>query len=250
MSRIILRSYRSLLFKKWIQYSHKPHVQIIKYSHPARNYSSNFFVEPKSRSELLLTTLGLGMLLSALIRSRSWRKCSEESENSFIPTRVTDFSVQGVEGEKIPLQKFKGKVILITNIASKWGLTNSQLPSLQELYEKYQDKDFIILSFPSNSFNQEFQTNEETLDFLKKFSLSFPVFSKVSVNGPDTDPLFAFLKQQAPGILNSQKIKWNYTKFLVDRDGNVVKRYAPNVTAKEIESDPTFQELIGTPKRI
>ena len=152
-------------------------------------------------------------------------------------TTVHDFTVTKTNGEKQSLQDFAGKVLLIVNTASKCGLT-PQFAGLQKLYEQYKDKGFEILGFPCDQFNnQEFDSIEETTRFCQlNYGVTFPMFAKVKVNGDQADPLFVFLKSQKKGVLSSN-IKWNFTKFLADRQGNVVKRYAPATVPAKIASD-------------
>jgi len=135
------------------------------------------------------------------------------------------------------MSEYKGKVLLIVNTASKCGFT-PQYDGLEKLYKDHKDKGFAVLGFPSNQFmKQEPGTDEEIKSFCTlNFNITFPMFSKIDVNGPETHPLYDFLKREAPGILG-RNIKWNFTKFLVDRDGRVVKRYAPATAPEKIEKD-------------
>ena len=151
---------------------------------------------------------------------------------------VFDFTCQTSGGKTMPLDDFRGKVLLIVNTASKCGFT-PQFAGLEELYEKYKDKGLVILGFPCNQFaNQDPGSNDEIQEFCQlNYGVTFPVLGKIEVNGSGADPLFKHLKKEAPGALGSQRIKWNFTKFLVDADGNVVKRYAPTVKPKAIEKD-------------
>ena len=151
---------------------------------------------------------------------------------------VFDFTCQTSGGKTMPLDDFRGKVLLIVNTASKCGFT-PQFAGLEELYEKYKDKGLVILGFPCNQFaNQDPGSNDEIQEFCQlNYGVTFPMLGKIEVNGSGADPLFQHLKKEAPGALGSQRIKWNFTKFLVDADGNVVKRYAPTVKPKAIEKD-------------
>lgn len=153
-------------------------------------------------------------------------------------TSIYEFSAQTVGGKKQPLKNYQGKVLLVVNTASKCGLT-PQFAGLEELYEKYKDQGLVILGFPCNQFaNQDPGSNEEITEFCQlNYGVSFPMFGKIDVNGSGADPIFKHLKQEAPGALGSQRIKWNFTKFLIDADGNVIKRYAPTVKPKDIEKD-------------
>ena len=150
---------------------------------------------------------------------------------------VYDFEVKKTNGELKSLKEYEGKPLIIVNTASKCGLT-PQFKGLQELYEKYKDSGVEILGFPCDQFNnQEFDNIEETTEFCQlNYGVSFPIFAKIDVNGDNTDPLFAYLKEQKKGIL-SKNIKWNFTKFLVDRNGQVVERYAPTTEPGKIEDD-------------
>lgn len=148
------------------------------------------------------------------------------------------FNVLDASKQNYALAQHKGKVILVVNVASKCGFT-PQYHGLEELYKKYQDKGLIILGFPCNQFGgQEPGSNEEIQAFCSlNYGVNFPVLGKIDVNGDQTDPLFKYLKEKAPGILGSEMIKWNFTKFLVNKEGVVVKRYAPQTEPKDIEDD-------------
>jgi len=151
---------------------------------------------------------------------------------------VYDFTCTTTGGKAMPLDDYRGKVLLIVNTASKCGLT-PQFAGLEELYEKYKDQGLVILGFPCNQFaNQDPGSNDEIQEFCQlNYGVTFPMLGKIEVNGSGADPLFKHLKKEAPGALGSERIKWNFTKFLVDADGNVVKRYAPTVKPKAIEKD-------------
>ncbi|VFQ79605.1 unnamed protein product [Cuscuta campestris] len=157
---------------------------------------------------------------------------------------VHDFTVKDVEGTDISLSKFKGKVLLIVNVASKCGLTSSNYSELSHLYEKYKSQGFEILAFPCNQFGgQEPGSNEEIKQFAcTRFKAEFPIFDKVDVNGPNTAPVYNFLKSSAGGFLGGL-IKWNFEKFLVDKNGKVVERYAPTTSPFQIEKD--IQKLLA-----
>ncbi|WP_407272670.1 glutathione peroxidase [Radiobacillus sp. PE A8.2] len=150
---------------------------------------------------------------------------------------IYEFSVQKINGEETSLANYKGKVLLIVNTASKCGFA-PQLDGLQALYDKYKDQGLEVLGFPSNQFmNQEPGSNDEINEICKvNYGVTFPMFSKIDVNGSNAHPLYNYLTSQASGIL-SKKIKWNFTKFLVDQEGNVINRYAPQKEPKDIEDD-------------
>jgi len=155
---------------------------------------------------------------------------------------VHDFTVQTAVGEQIALSEYAGKVLLIVNTASKCGLV-TQLEGLQRLQQEYGDEEFTVIGFPSNQFaGQEPGSNEEIQQFCSlNYNVTFPVMAKIDVNGRNADPLYKHLKKAKPGALGGA-IKWNFTKFLVDADGNVVKRYAPNESPEAIE--PDIQSLL------
>lgn len=148
------------------------------------------------------------------------------------------FEAADIHGETRSLEQYRGTVSLIVNTASKCGFT-PQYKGLQALYDALHDQGFNVLGFPCNQFGkQEPGSAEEIETFCStKFNVTFPLFDKIDVNGPNAHPLFQFLKSAQPGILGSEGIKWNFTKFLVDKDGNVIKRYAPKTTPDAIRSD-------------
>ncbi len=151
---------------------------------------------------------------------------------------IYDFKVEDTKGKLVALSFYTGKVLLIVNTARKCGLAE-QFTQLEALYNKYKDQGLIVLAFPCNQFlNQEPATNEEMVDSCQlEFGVTFPLFAKVNVNGGDTHPLYRFLKSEAKGFLGTQAIKWNFTKFLIDKQGRVRSRYAPNNTPMEMEKD-------------
>lgn len=153
-------------------------------------------------------------------------------------TSIYDFSAQTVGGKQQPLSDYRGKVLLVVNTASKCGFT-PQFAGLEELYEKYADKGLVILGFPCNQFaSQDPGSNDEIQEFCQlNYGVTFPVFAKIEVNGRGADPIFKHLKKEAPGALGTERVKWNFTKFLIDAEGNVVKRYAPTDKPKAIEKD-------------
>ncbi|MCL6572643.1 MAG: glutathione peroxidase [Bacillus sp. (in: Bacteria)] len=150
---------------------------------------------------------------------------------------VYDFKVKMTNGTEKSLKEYEGKPLIIVNTASKCGLT-PQFTGLQELYEKYKDQGLEILGFPCDQFNnQEFDTIDETTQFCQvNYGVTFPILAKIDVNGVYADPLFKYLKKQKRGLL-SPRIKWNFTKFLIDSNGQVIERYAPTTTPNAIEDD-------------
>jgi glutathione peroxidase len=154
----------------------------------------------------------------------------------FAGSGVYSFTLNSIDGKPAPLADYKGKVVLLVNVASQCGYT-PQYSALEAIYEKYKDQGFVILGFPANNFGaQEPGTNEEIKTFCtRKYSVTFPMYSKISVKGADQAPLYAYLtKETGSGIAG--EIKWNFTKFLVDRDGKVIQRFEPAVTpdSKEV----------------
>lgn len=151
---------------------------------------------------------------------------------------IYGFKATAIDGSEKALQDYKGKVMLIVNTASKCGFT-PQFEGLEALYNRYKDQGLVVLGFPCNQFGaQDPGADDEISTFCQvNYGVSFPMFSKVDVNGDDTHPLYGYLKEQARGIAGTQGIKWNFTKFLVDASGNVLKRYAPKDKPEAIEKD-------------
>ena len=151
---------------------------------------------------------------------------------------IYDFEARRIDGTTVPLSSFKGKVVLIVNTASKCGFT-PQFEGLEALYKEFQGQGFEVLGFPSNQFaSQDPGTNEEIGAFcVANYGVSFPMMEKIEVNGPGATPLYRWLSGEAPGLLGSKAIKWNFTKFLVGKDGRVVKRYAPLETPASLRRD-------------
>ncbi len=149
-----------------------------------------------------------------------------------------EFAVRRLDGSETSLGDWRGKVLLIVNTASQCGFT-PQYAGLEALYKKYKDRGFAVLGFPCNQFGaQEPGTADEIGAFCEKnYGVSFPMFDKIDVNGPNAHPLFTHLKEEAPGLLGTDGIKWNFTKFLVDRHGKVVTRYAPTTSPNALDSD-------------
>ena len=150
-------------------------------------------------------------------------------------TDLQDLSARTLDGSEVPLSAFGGKVLLIVNTASQCGFT-PQYAGLQALYDEYKDRGFAVLGFPCNQFGQQEPGGEAEIGAFceRNFGVGFPMFAKVDVNGPDTHPVYAWLKREAPGLLGSRSIKWNFTKFLVDRDGRVVDRFAPTTKPEQL----------------
>ena len=150
---------------------------------------------------------------------------------------IYDFMVRNAKGVEVPMKEYQGKVLLIVNTATGCGFT-PQYEGLQTLYDRYRERGLEILDFPCNQFGHQAPgTEDEIQEFCTlKYKTTFPLFAKIDVNGPDADPLFTFLKKQKGGFLGND-IKWNFTKFLVSRDGTVVERYAPATKPEKIEGD-------------
>ena len=156
---------------------------------------------------------------------------------------VYEFEVTTIMGLPMSMGDYRGKLLLIVNTASECGFT-PQYAGLQELYETYHDRGLEILGFPCNQFGkQEPGSSEEIQQFCRvNYGVTFPMFDKINVNGPNPHLLFKYLKNQAPGVLGTKAIKWNFTKFLVDREGHVLKRFAPSVAPDDI--GPEIETLI------
>lgn len=160
-----------------------------------------------------------------------------------MPTTVYDFVVTDTNGEKVALADYRGRPLLIVNTASKCGFTN-QFDGLQKLYQDFKEHGLIVLGFPSDNFqNQEFDEIEETVSFCRThYGVEFPMFAKIDVKGPQASPLFSFLSSQKKGFL-TEGIKWNFTKFLVNQQGEVVERFAPQTPPEKIRK--SIEELIS-----
>ena len=154
------------------------------------------------------------------------------------PTLAYDFEAQDINGKTVALKQYAGKLLLIVNTASSCGFT-PQYKGLQALHETYESRGLVVLGFPCNQFGaQESGNEDEIASFCEmNFGVSFPLMSKVDVNGASAAPLYQWLCEQAPGLLGSKSIKWNFTKFLVGRDGHVIKRYAPQDTPQSLAKD-------------
>ncbi|MAI82469.1 MAG: glutathione peroxidase [Rickettsiales bacterium TMED269] len=153
-------------------------------------------------------------------------------------SEIYEYSVKDKDDSEIKMGDYRGKTLLIVNTASKCGFT-PQYDGLNELQKKYADQGFFVLAFPCNQFGkQEPGSNSEIQDFCSlNFDVSFPVLAKIDVNGENEEPLFGYLKSEKPGIMGSKGIKWNFTKFLVDKNGEVLKRFSSKTTPSEIEKE-------------
>lgn len=159
------------------------------------------------------------------------------------PQAFYDFHANSLRGEEVDLSQYQGKVVLVVNTASKCGFA-PQFGGLEELYEKYEDDGLVVLGFPCNQFGNQEPGDTEAIESGCKlnYGVKFPMFEKIDVNGNNAHPLFAWLKAKLPGMLG-QGIKWNFTKFLIGRDGKPIKRYAPQTSPAKIE--PAIQEALG-----
>jgi glutathione peroxidase len=151
---------------------------------------------------------------------------------------LSKYEIRSLDGQPVSFSSLKGQVLLFVNVASRCGFT-PQYEGLQSLYEKFKDRGFSVLGFPCNQFGfQEPGSNQEIASFCtSQYQVTFPVFDKIKVNGREADPVFRDLKKEAPGVLGKAPIAWNFTKFLVDRDGNVVARYNPTRTPESIAAE-------------
>lgn len=151
---------------------------------------------------------------------------------------LPDLSVKSIAGESLPLSTYQGKVLLIVNVASKCGFTN-QYKGLQGLHQEFSEQGLVVMGFPCNQFGHQEPGNEEAIKSFCELSygVTFPMFAKIDVNGAEADPLYQWLKNSRPGLLGTEAIKWNFTKFLVGRDGAVLKRFAPNSAPDALRAD-------------
>lgn len=152
--------------------------------------------------------------------------------------QLNDFSVKTIGGDIQSMRDFEGKVLLIVNVASKCGFTK-QYAGLQSLFEEYGEKGLVVMGFPCDQFGHQEPGDEASIQFFcqTQFSVTFPMFAKIEVNGENANPLFKWLKSSKPGLLGTEGIKWNFTKFLIGRDGQVLKRYAPTDTPESLRAD-------------
>jgi glutathione peroxidase len=151
---------------------------------------------------------------------------------------IYDFTAKSLQGKDVPLSEFRDKVLLIVNTASKCGFT-PQYEGLEKIYEKLHGEGLTVLGFPCNQFGHQEPGSEDEIGAFcqKNYGVSFPMFAKIDVNGEDAHPLYKFLKKQEKGVLGTQAIKWNFTKFLIDKDGNPVERYGSTTKPEDLEGD-------------
>jgi len=171
---------------------------------------------------------------SVLSNSKKWK--SQEIELQY--NSIYEMPAKLITGEDILLSQFKGQVLIVVNVASEWGKTHTNYTQFVELYEEYSGRGLSILAFPCNQFgNQEPGTNQDIYNFaVQKYNVQFPMFGKVNVNGSRAHPLFLYLRKNLPGTLG-QAIKWNFTKFLISREGVPIKRYATYTDPRQLEPD-------------
>src|SRR5215470_12236533 len=158
---------------------------------------------------------------------------------------IYDFTMNSIDGESTPLAKYRGRVVLVVNVASRCGFT-PQYAALEKVYEKYKDRGFVIVGFPANNFGgQEPGTNQEIKTFCStKYNVTFPMMAKVSVKGDDTAPLYQFLTDKAANPSTGGDIQWNFTKFLIGRDGQIVARFEPKVTPDSPEVTAAIEKAL------
>ncbi len=172
------------------------------------------------------------IIFSLLVMIFSLKGFAQEKEN------IYKFDIIDIDGNEVSMTDYEGKVILIVNVASKCGFT-PQYEGLQKLYDDYKDQGFVVLGFPCNQFKeQEPGNNAEIKEFCSlNYGVSFPMFDKIDVNGDDAHPLYSFLKEEKPGTLGSENIKWNFTKFLINKKGEVVERFYPATKPNSFKGD-------------
>lgn len=200
------------------------------------HFIMNFFGFGKSVciSKCVFKQCNISSLKSPLL-TKSLRHIQSKNDEWSNATSVHEFTVKDLDDQDVQLDKYKGKVLMIVNVASKCGLTKTNYKELNELYSKYREQGFAILGFPSNSFAQEPGCSVDLKEFMKKNNVEWDMFAKVDVNGDNAIPLYKWLKTKCGGTI-TDAIKWNFTKFLVDRHGVPVGRYAPQKSPMELES--------------
>ena len=157
-------------------------------------------------------------------------------------SNLFELTAPDIDGSQLPLEEFQGKVIMVVNTASRCGFA-PQYRGMEEIYRKYQDQGFVVLGFPSNDFNQEFSSNEKIKEFCEGFRISFPLFASASVKGPKKQPVFNFLTNSSPHKAMQGDVRWNFEKFLVDRQGQVIARYPSAVP-------PTHPQIVNEIKKL
>ena len=152
--------------------------------------------------------------------------------------KIYQFQVRTIDGKDSALHEYENKVLLVVNVASECGFTD-QYKGLEKLYRRYKDRGLVVLGFPCNQFGRQEPGNEQEIKNFcsSKYGVSFPMFSKIDVNGPNAHPLYEYLKEEKKGILGTERIKWNFTKFLVDRHGTVMGRFSPSTKPEDLEGD-------------
>ena len=190
---------------------------------------------------IVIMALAIAGCSSVKKNGESEKNANQVALNSKTQT-FYDFSALNMQGKEIKLSDYKGKIVLVVNTASKCGFT-PQFADLEELYKKYSSRDFVVLGFPSNQFaNQDPGSNDEILEFCQaNYGVTFPMFEKIDVNGENAHPVYTYLKNSVPNA-EPEKIKWNFTKFLIGKDGKTLKRYESRVKPADIEAD--IQELL------
>ena len=190
---------------------------------------------------IVIMALAIAGCSSVKKNGESEKNANQVALNSTTQT-FYDFSALNMQGKEIKLSDYKGKIVLVVNTASKCGFT-PQFADLEELYKKYSSRGFVVLGFPSNQFaNQDPGSNEEILEFCQaNYGVTFPMFEKIDVNGENAHPVYTYLKNSVPNA-EPEKIKWNFTKFLIGKDGKTLKRYESRVKPADIEAD--IQDLL------
>ncbi|KAL3619298.1 putative phospholipid hydroperoxide glutathione peroxidase [Castilleja foliolosa] len=198
-------------------------------------FASNCLISQPIEARVLYSSPGISSSKSLYLGLRANHTMASQSTP---PQSVHDFTVKDAKGNDVDLSTYKGKVLLIVNVASQCGLANSNYTNLTKLYEKYKDQGLEILAFPCNQFgSQEPGNNDQIQEFAcTRFKAEYPIFDKIEVNGSNAVPLYKYLKS-VKGSLFGNDIKWNFSKFLVDQDGHVVDRYAPTTSPLSIEKD-------------
>lgn len=189
--------------------------------------------------------LVISLIFLILISANSLQ--SRDKQKGATMNSIYDFTMKEIDGNDVKLEQFKGKAILIVNVASKCGFT-SQYEGLQKIYSQYKDQDFVILGFPANNFmGQEPGTNEEIKQFCTlNYNVTFPMFSKISVKGKDIDPLYKFLTEKETNPEFAGDISWNFNKFLIDRDGKIVSRFGSRVKPESEEMIQAIEKVLAS----